>query len=855
MNTTVNPAGFARPDTLESEMVARQWQLEEDMSQRGAEAFLRNTNNARIAGREDQTSYGATLMAHRVDAVAAGVKAFMDEAASGKAGRRHLAVRMLAGMDPATVAFLTLRGVVSNLTAPRTYQYMTTVIGGLIEDEIRLSAVRAAESKKFRQIMEGVKKRVGYDYKRIYALRATKELSEHTPWTRIERLQVGAKLLDILIATTGIVEAQHQKEGKNKPVIYVVPTEDTLAWIDRRNAATSLLRPHFEPMVVPPKEWTGAYGGGYLSSHIPPLPMVKVRNKTYLAELESADLTVPLAAINAIQNTAWQINPEVLAVMNKLWDESSTLANLPPRDGIEMPAKPGDIETNEAARREWRIKATKVRQRNMSSKGSRIAINMTLGCANRYKEFERIYFPCQFDFRGRVYSVTTLSPQGSDTTKALLRFADGKPLGEHGATWLAYQGANLAGNDKVSLEERVQWVLDNEDEIIASATDPHAHLGWCTEIGGVEIDSPWQFLAFCYEWKGYREQGEAFVSRIPVAMDGSCSGIQHFSAMLRDPKGGAAVNLVPADKPQDVYAIVAEIVKKYLADAAANGTEDALAHTDEGRAYVREGTKTFAKQWMEFGVTRKVTKRSVMTLAYGSKEYGFRQQLMEDIVKPAMDDATSHDGTVDRHAFPFSDDGYNAAGFMAKAIWNAVSVTLVAAVGAMKWLQEAASLAASENLPVRWTTPVGFPVMQEYKDTKANRVDTILAGKLVRATMYTEKPELSTTKMASAISPNFVHSCDAAHLMLTVARGTQAGIHSYAMVHDSFGTLAADMEVFFPVVREAFVEIYTEVNVLEAFRDEINLILSPAARDKLKPLPATGTLDVALVKESRYCFA
>src|SRR3546814_17064020 len=43
------------------------------------------------------------------------------------------------------------------------------------------------------------------------------------------------------------------------------------------------------------------------------------------------------------------------------------------------------------------------------------------------------------------------------------------------------------------------------------------------------------------------------VSRIPVALDGSCSGLQHFSAMLRDEEGGAAVNLLPAERPQDVY--------------------------------------------------------------------------------------------------------------------------------------------------------------------------------------------------------------------------------------------------------------------------------------------------------------
>lgn len=853
MNT--NTAAQSRPNTPTDEMIAEQWRLEESMTQRGFEAFHREVANAKAHGTEDQTAYGAVVMLHRLEAVAKGVSDFMDLSDTGKAGKRHLAAAPLRAMKPETAAFLAMRAVVGGLTSPRTVQFVTTQIGTMIEDELRLATLRANESKSFASVEKQIKKRVGYDYKRAYAIRVAKQYETAPPWSRIKKLHVGAKLLDILIATTALVEVTDQSEGKNKTVKYVVATEETLKWIDRRNNAISMMRPAYEPMVVPPREWVGAFGGGYLSSHIPPLAMVKVRNKTYLEELASAEMPVVYDAINAIQNTAWQINPEVLAVMNRLWDDSSTLAGLPPRDGIEPPHKPNDIATNEEARRIWRIKSAKVRQRNMSSKGSRIAVNMTLAVANRYAAYENIYFPCQFDFRGRVYSVTTLSPQGSDTTKALIRFANGKPLGESGGQWLAYQGANLAGNDKVSFEERVQWVLDNEDTIRACAQDPYANTEWCGTIGGVEIDSPWQFLAFCFEWEGYCLHGDEFVSRIPVAMDGSCSGIQHFSAMLKDSAGGAAVNLVPADRPQDVYAIVAEKVKAQMALDLADGSEDTVAHTKDEKAYVREGTKTLAKQWFDFGVTRKVTKRSVMTLAYGSKEYGFRQQIMEDIVKPAQDDATRGDGEIDRDAFPFSEDGYMAAGYMAKCIWIAVSSTLVAATAAMKWLQDAAALAADEDLPVRWSTAVGFPVMQQYMDVTAHRVRTVLAGQMVKLIMNTETANLSKQKMANGISPNFVHSCDAAHLMLTVANGGVDGIKNFAMVHDSFGTTAADMEVFFKVVREAFVEIYTQTDVLGSFRDEITLILSPANRAKLASLPAMGDLDVSRVTESRYCFA
>ena len=37
-------------------------------------------------------------------------------------------------------------------------------------------------------------------------------------------------------------------------------------------------------------------------------------------------------------------------------------------------------------------------------------------------------------------------------------------------------------------------------------------------------------------------------------MDGSCNGLQHYAALALDEPGGAAVNLVPSDRPQVIPA-------------------------------------------------------------------------------------------------------------------------------------------------------------------------------------------------------------------------------------------------------------------------------------------------------------
>lgn len=223
---------------------------------------------------------------------------------------------------------------------------------------------------------------------------------------------------------------------------------------------------------------------------------------------------------------------------------------------------------------------------------------------------------------------------------------------------------------------------------------------------------------------------------------------------------------------------------------------------------------------------------------------------MEDIIRPAKQ-ACDREGKE----FIFQGDGYQAAQYMAKAIWNAVNQVLVKAGEAMKWLQSVASIAASEELPVRWTTPVGFPVMQAYPDLERRKVKTSISGKLVYLTMYREKDNLDRRRQSQGIAPNFVHSCDAAHMMLTIVRAEQEGIKNFAMIHDSFGTSAGDTEELYRIVRESFVEMYGDIEVLESFRDEICKQMSEKNLPKVQPLPTRGELELNEVVDSRYCFA
>jgi len=227
-----------------------------------------------------------------------------------------------------------------------------------------------------------------------------------------------------------------------------------------------------------------------------------------------------------------------------------------------------------------------------------------------------LYFPYQLDYRGRAYPIPqVLNPQADDIGRALLKFANGKPLGKSGAYWLAVHLANTYGYDKASFDERVKWVEEHEAEIRASAEHPlHGSLFWADEK---KVDKPWCFLAACLEWVDYLNHNRSpdFESYLPIAMDGTCNGLQHLSAMGRDQVGGRATNLVRGPKPADIYQEVANrVLPRVQRDVQAGNTE--------------------ALYWLEQLTGphgRKVVKRATMTTPYGVTPAGIREQLIETV--------------------------------------------------------------------------------------------------------------------------------------------------------------------------------------------------------------------------------
>lgn len=60
--------------------------------------------------------------------------------------------------------------------------------------------------------------------------------------------------------------------------------------------------------------------------------------------------------------------------------------------------------------------------------------------ARSVKDEKAIYFPHNLDFRGRAYTMHPhLTHLSNDSSRGLLQFAEGRPLGKDGLDWLFVQ--------------------------------------------------------------------------------------------------------------------------------------------------------------------------------------------------------------------------------------------------------------------------------------------------------------------------------------------------------------------------------------------------------------------------------
>lgn len=177
-----------------------------------------------------------------------------------------------------------------------------------------------------------------------------------------------------------------------------------------------------------------------------------------------------------------------------------------------------------------------------------------------------------------------------------------------------------------------------------------------------------------------------------------------------------------------------------------------------------------------------------MTVPYSVTDYGAAAQVQ---------DYLEEDGHTE--VFERSEVWY-----FAQMVMRAVEKIVPAAQKVRDWLRAITTARAKAGQPVRWTAPSGFPVLLARFKNRSVPVEIYLSGKRYARRLNERTDRLDLRAQQNSVAPNFIHSLDAAALCLTVEFSIRHGTTAFAMVHDSFGTHAADLHELANSTRNGF---------------------------------------------------
>lgn len=812
------------PSSLSRELESSR---EERMTRDGISRYRdRQTRLADRGTASDRDDY-ASLIRQSLLGVADKISSALERTKKSRGPRSRLLLKLETiegakeGYRGVTVAYITLSTTFSCLVKTDDRAKIATLIGYHLNNEANFQHVATVKPKMWERLVTYAQEHGSYRHQVRFIRNTLAKDGEVLldDWSVEDQRLIGEWLLKLL-EEAGLIHTLSEV-SKDHTVCHIALADHIVAWLEEyRTKADAgslpMITPVMSPMTTVPRDWSTPRNGGYEQIRYPLV-------QQGMADYAAADMSKVYAAVNLMQRTPWRINHDMLTLVTDLWSAGRKVGKLPRGLAQQAPERIADEDWAQMApdeKKAWLIERRLIHADNRQAASDLVTVNMILAQARELKDAEAIYMPHFLDYRGRAYAQPLLNPQKADYVRSMLELANGKPVGEQGGMWLALQVASLWDGQhkgerlsKLSFQDRYDWVLDNEAFFRRIVKNPVL-----TVQEWANADKPFMFLRTAMDWVGFLDEGENFVSHVPIALDGSCSGIQHYAAILRDAEVGARVNLVTHDKPADVYGDVAQLVRP-------------LVEADKGNEY--------ADWWLQHGVTRKVVKRPTMTYGYSSRETGFTRVYNDEFIRPASkgrgDDAKAR--------------------YLARKTLQAVKQLLPAVANGMDWLMTCAALLAHEGKGISWTAPSGFPVTQKVMSFDTIRVETTLGGVRIRITAPGAAKKVSKAKQKNGISPNHTHSLDAAHLVLTVLQAHEYGVTDFALIHDSFGTLAADTDKMFSAVRDAFVDMYEANDPFQHLYDQVYAALSEEGRKKLPFPPAKGNLDLSQVQQSDYAFA
>ena len=766
--------------------------FEREAIAQGLRKLHKNTNDLENKSYASASVYGVAS----IDALLPELVKYIEDTTHDrlKRGRGHqfqLIKTYVSQLEPLASATIALK-----LTFDKVFSYkdkanqlvnVCDAIGSAIEDECQMRHYELKAPGLLSTLKKNYwHKSIGTQQKLtvIQTLMNRHDIDKWECWGRDNRVKLGGWLLDCIMQVSGWFEKYNQRD-RQRTTQYVVPSAKFMDIKDALMKEAELFSPLAWPMLIPPNDWSNDQAGGYMLNEVMRGHELVRRGQGGRIQGEK-----PLEFLNKIQKVAYCLNPFIVKVAEELDEKGVVVGKFLPIVEHALPPKPVDIAENAEARKQYRREAAEVRNRQAQEFRKSCRTRMTMEAVRRFKDKEKFYCPWSFDYRGRAYPIPAfLTPQDTDFGKSLLRSYEEAYMTPEAEEWLAFQIATTWGLDKAPMRERLEWVANNITFISQIASDP---IGRLTDWEAA--DEPWQFLAACEEYYHCVVKCDRQFTGLFVATDATCSGLQILAGLARDKSTAQLVNVLPGDKPQDAYQVVANAAKPYCPASI--------------------------QPYMD----RKVVKRVVMTIPYNAKPYSNRgyikDALKEKGVEIDKDDLTK---TV-------------------AAVRDAMEVVVPGPMAVMSWIEDEVTKAIDRGeTELTWTTPSGFVVTQRLMKKEKVTVKLQLLGRCELEVAVDDSKKVDKQHHKNATAPNLIHSLDASLLHLAALRFNAP----IALIHDSVLCRATDMSTLGDIVRETYMHLFAEHDYLLDFATQIGAETDP---------PIIGDLEPESVIESTYFF-
>ena len=519
--------------------------------------------------------------------------------------------------------------------------------------------------------------------------------------------------------------------------------------------------------------------------------------------ISDTDRIMALANLNSVKRTAKYVEELRFEEYHK-WAQENELAEA---DKFAEKRSKQDAE-------DWELEKSFDHKEVISAWSKRMDFDKTVAFANDYYGSE-LNFTYNCDTRGRVYAIHPyLNPQGSDVAKSLLMFANPKQI----SSWdLFIHIANCFGQDKGSFEDRVNWVKEREQQLVAFAHAPWEHWDFIEETKlGNEKKTKFQAIAACIELAKFHLHLEQFgtdsdfLCAIPIGLDATSSGVQILTAIGRDHKAAEHVNLTATrdGKVGDLYQYVwNEGVVPELPKLTGKSKElDVIIEK------IGEGHK----------LGRDMVKRPAMTYSYSATLQGMGEMYYSD--------RKNKDSKEERSEWSYI--SVQDAKALGRTTYYACEAMLEQSAKLMRFMRDGVKYHKGGAI-ISWTLPDGFKAFQCKDKSGKVGISCTLAGVNVNLSLLVFKDKPHLQKHQNAISPDMVHSLDA-YLLREMARRlpAEANLH---FIHDSFGTDSWHVGS----LQEIAKDIYTVISNRDTFK-----AMCDEAFGEVRDLPTPGEWEV-----------